>query len=165
VYCPGCGTVASTNQKFCGSCGLDLCLILKLVDEDRSVADSVRLQGESSAKKLHRMPMILWGIGSIVTGMVLMIVDGQFPQHNWIGIAGVLLILTGTLIAAYGAFSPRQQIKSPLLNSPPQPAILPQKEPMGMTSTVPLEAQQSITEIPARTLDSVVHKELHNVHE
>ncbi len=164
MYCPGCGTKASTNQQFCESCGLDLCLITQLVDEHSSVSDSVRLQGESGARKIHRMPMVLWGIGSIVTGMGLMIVDGQYPQHNWIGIAGVLLILTGTLTAAYGAFSPHRQIKSPLLNSPPQPAILPQKEPMGMRSAVPLEAHQSITEKPARTLDSVAHKE-QQVHE
>jgi hypothetical protein len=49
-------------------------------------------------------------------------------QDDWIGAVGVLLLVAGTLIAAYEVLSPRWQIKISLRTPLSQPAIMPPAE-------------------------------------
>ena len=44
MYCPTCGTEASTNQKFCRSCGMELQIIFQLVAKHVSATDPALLR-------------------------------------------------------------------------------------------------------------------------
>jgi hypothetical protein len=139
---------------------MDLRVISQMVAKYRSATDPALLPFESDTSLLNRMPTLLYsGIVSFIIGMALLAVGRQFPHLNWIGMIGVLLFLAGTLIVAYGMFSPLWQIKRSLGTHPSQPAILPQTEPTELASVRHLDAKPSVTEHTTRTLPPIIHKE------
>jgi hypothetical protein len=132
MYCPTCGTKASTDQKFCRSCGTELWVISQLVAKHISATDPVLLPAESEASMPRRRTTLLFsGIVSCIIGLALLVAD---KQDGWIGAVGVLLLVAGTLTAAYGVLSPRWQIKRSPRTPLPQPAILPPAESTGLAS-------------------------------
>ena len=160
MHCPTCRTEASGDQKFCRSCGMDLRVISQMVAEHLTATDPALLSFESDTSTLHRLPVLVFlGIVSLVIGMALLVAGKQFPHHTWIGLVGVLVLLAGILIAAYGVFSPLWQIKRPLRIPLSQPAKLPQAGPGGLASVSHLDAKPSVTEHTTRTLVPVIQKE------
>jgi hypothetical protein len=142
------------NQKFCRSCGRGLQIISQAVAKPLSTADSTESPVESEASKQRRMStLLLWGIAVFFAGMALLIVDKQFPHHDWIGLIGVFVLLLGAFVAVYGVLSPLRQIRSPS-RRPPQPAELPQAGLAALASATPLELIPSVTEHTTRTLES-----------
>lgn len=163
MHCPSCGTETSKNQKFCRSCGMGLQMISQAVAKHLSTADSSEPPVESEASKQRRMStLLLWGIAAFFVGMALIVVGKQFPHHDWIGLIGVLVLLLGAFVAAYGVISPLRQIRSPS-GRPPQPAELPQAEPTALASANSLEQIQSVTEHTTRTLEPSLRDKSHTV--
>jgi hypothetical protein len=153
MHCPGCGTETSRNQKFCRSCGIGLQMISQAVAKHLSTADSAESPVESEANKQRRMyTLVRLGIVAFFVGMALMVMGKQFPDHDWIGPIGVLVLLLGAFVATYGVLSLLRQITSPS-RKPPQPADLPQADPTALPSANPLELIPSITEHTTRTLE------------
>jgi hypothetical protein len=131
MHCLTCGTIASTDQKFCRSCGTELSVISQPVAKHLSATDPALL-AESDASKPHRTTALLFsGIVSCIIGLALLVAD---KQDDWIGAVGVLLLVAGTLTAVYEVLSPRWQIKISLRAPLPQPAILPPAESTGLAS-------------------------------
>jgi zinc ribbon protein len=132
MHCPTCGTIASTDQKFCRSCGTGLSVISQLVAKHLSATDPALLPAESDASKPRRRTTVLFsGIVSCIIGLALLVAN---KQDDWIGAVGILLLVAGTLTAAYGVLSPRWQIKRSPRTPLPQPAILPPAESTGLAS-------------------------------
>jgi hypothetical protein len=132
MYCPTCGTIASTDQKFCRSCGTELSVISQLVAKHLSATDPALLPAESDASKPRRTTNLLFlGIVYCIIGLALLVAD---KQGGWIGAVGVLLLVAGTLTAAYGALSPRWRTKISLRTPLAQPAIPPPAESAGLAS-------------------------------
>jgi hypothetical protein len=78
---------------------------------------------KSDASKPRRRTTLLFpGIVSCLIGLALLVAD---KQDDWIGAVGVLLLVAGTLTAAYEVLSPRWQKKISLRAPLAQPAILP----------------------------------------
>jgi hypothetical protein len=126
MHCPTCGTIASTDHKFCRACGTELSVISQLVAKHLSATDPALLPAESDASKPHRRAILLFsGIVSCIIGLALLVAN---KQDDWIGAVGVLLLVAGTLIAAYEVLSPRWQIKISLRTPLSQPAIMPPAE-------------------------------------
>ena len=104
MHCPTCGTIASTDQNFCRSCGTELSVISQLVAKHLSATDPALLPAESDASKPHLRTILLFsGIVSCIIGLALLVAD---KRDDWIGAVGVLLLVAGTLTAAYGVLSP-----------------------------------------------------------
>jgi len=153
MHCPSCGTETSKNQKFCRSCGIGLQMISQAVAKHLSTADSAESPVESEANKQRRMyTLARLGIVAFFVGMALMVMGKQFPDHDWIGLIGVLVLLLGAFVATYGVLSPLRQITSPS-RKPPQPADLPQADPTALPSANPIELIPSVTEHTTRTLE------------
>jgi zinc-ribbon domain len=132
MHCPTCGTKASTDQKFCRSCGTKLSVISQLVAKHPSATDLALLPVKSDASKPHRRTILLFlGIVSCIIGLALLVAD---KLDSWIGPVGVLLLVAGTLTAAYGVLSPRWQIKGSPRTPLPQLVILPPAESTGLAS-------------------------------
>jgi hypothetical protein len=131
MHCPICGTIASTDHKFCRSCGVKLSVISQLVAKHPSATDPAPLPAESDASKPHRRTILLFsGIVSCSIGLALLVAN---KQGDWIGAVGVLLLVAGTLLTAYVALSPRRQIKISLRTPLSQPAK-PPAESTGLAS-------------------------------
>jgi primosomal protein N' len=163
MHCPSCGTETSKTQKFCRSCGMGLQMISQAVAKHLSTADSAEPPVESEASKQRRMStLLLWGIAAFFVGIALIVVGKQFPHHDWIGLIGVLVLLLGAFVAAYGVISPLRQIRSPS-GRPPQPAELPQADPTALASANSLEQIQSVTEHTTRTLEPSLRDKSHTV--
>jgi protein-S-isoprenylcysteine O-methyltransferase Ste14 len=128
-------------------------MISQAVAKHLPTADSSEPPVESEAIKQRRMStLLLWGIAAVFVGVALIVVGKQFPDFDWIGLIGVLVLLLGAFVAAYGVISPLRQIRSPS-GRPPQPAYLPQTGPTAIVSTNPLEQIPSVTEHTTRTLE------------
>jgi uncharacterized membrane protein YcjF (UPF0283 family) len=129
-------------------------MIPQAVAKHLSTTDSAESPVESEASKQRRMStLLLWGIAALIVGLALLIVDKQFPHHDWIGLIGVLVLLLGVCIGAYGVLSNLRQMRSPS-RRPPQPAELPQAGLTVLASATPLELIPSVTEQTTRTLES-----------
>jgi hypothetical protein len=127
MHCLTCGTKASTDQNFCRSCGTELSVISQL-----GATDPALLPAESDVSKPHRTINLLFlGIVSCIIGLVLLVAN---EQGDWIGAVGVLLLVAGTLTAAYEVLPPRWQVKISLRAPLAQPAILPPAESTGLAS-------------------------------
>jgi hypothetical protein len=66
IYCPGCGAEASTVQKFCRSCGMELKVISQLVTEHFG---KVTEASENSRKGIERLGKII----SLASGSMLIL--------------------------------------------------------------------------------------------
>jgi hypothetical protein len=142
---------------------MDLQMISQAVAKHLSAADSAESPVESEASKVRRMStLLLWGIAAFIMGMALIVVDKQFPDHDWIGLIGVLVLLLGAFVATYGVLSPLRQITSPSRN-PPQTAELPQAAPTALASANSLEQIPSVTEHTTRTLEPSLRDKSHTV--
>jgi zinc-ribbon domain len=162
MYCPGCGTETSENQKFCRSCGMGLQMISQAVAKHLSTADSSGPPVEREASKLRRMSTLLWGMAAVFVGMALIVVGKQFPYYDWIGLIGVLVLLLGAFVATYGILSHLRQITSPSRN-PHRPAEPPRADPTALASANPLEQIPSVTEDTTRTLEPLLSDKSHTV--
>ena len=138
-------------------------MISQAVAKHLSAADSAESPVKSDASKLRRMStLLLWGIAAFIMGMALIVVDKQFPDHDWIGLIGVLVLLLGAFVATYGVLSPLRQITSPS-RRPRQSAELPQADPTALASANPLELIPGITEHTTRTLEPSLRDKSHTV--
>jgi hypothetical protein len=128
-------------------------MISQAVAKHLSTADSAESLVESEANKQRRMSTLArLGIVAFFVGMALMVMCKQFPDHDWVGLIGVLVLLLGAFVATYGVLSPLRQITSPSRKSP-QPADLPQADPTALPSANPIELIPSVTEHTTRTLE------------
>jgi protein-S-isoprenylcysteine O-methyltransferase Ste14 len=142
---------------------MGLQMISQAVAKHLSTADSSEPPVESEASKQRRMSiLLLWGIAAFIIGIALIVVGKQFPHHDWIGLIGVLVLLLGAFVAAYGILSPPRQITSPSRN-PPRPAELTQADPTTLASANSLEQIPSVTEHTTRTLEPSLRDKSHTV--
>ena len=162
MHCPGCGTEASKNQKFCRSCGMGLQMISQAVAKHLSTADFSGPPVEREAIKQRRMSTLLWGMAAVFVGMALIVVGKQFPDHDWIGLIGVLVLLLGAFVATYGILSPPRQKTSPSRN-PPRPAELPRADPKALASANSLEQIPNVTEHTTRMLEPSLRDKSHTI--
>ena len=114
-------------------------MISQAVAKHLPAADSAESPVESEANKQRRMStLVRWGIVAFFVGMALMVMGKQFPDFDWIGLIGILVLLLGAFVATYGILSPPRQKTSPSRN-PPRPAELPQADPTAPVSANSLE--------------------------
>jgi len=108
MYCPNCSTEASTDQKFCRTCGMELHAVAELVSSQSSTA-----RPESPARggfQTRRRAMIIWGLiltfGSVGVGSALKILGkenihpaGEFTPY--VSVIFLLLAFVGMVLMSY----------------------------------------------------------------
>ena len=113
MYCPNCSAEASTDQKYCRGCGMQL----------QAVAQLVRSQGDLSTPERApqtdpgRQPtMLLWGrfimLASVALGASIKLLgkEGARPAGDWtpfIGVALLLAVLIGMGMICYPLLAPK----------------------------------------------------------
>lgn len=77
MYCPNCSAEASTEQKFCRSCGMELEAVAGLIHEQSPMVQPKRA-GESTA---HLKAFVIWGLiimfGAVAVGASLKILGKE----------------------------------------------------------------------------------------
>lgn len=121
MFCPKCSTKASTEQKFCRSCGMELQPVADLVRNDNS-GQKPEHKAEPAFDK-RRRAMLIWGciilFGSVAVGASLKILakEGIRPAGDFTPYLSVLALLMvffamGMMcLATLGSISPRRRLR------------------------------------------------------
>ena len=119
MYCPNCSTQASSDQKFCRLCGMDLQAVSKLIvgqsglKKMAGTGDEVDEQTQMKRDRLMRLGFITM-MSSLVVGCLILIFAGLDKYFRGIadlipfviGIAGMLLF-AGVLTMTYSTWLPK----------------------------------------------------------
>jgi hypothetical protein len=105
MHCPNCGKQTSLDQKFCRSCGMKLETSAKALAEHLSVTGFDKSAAQADEKLLlsRLYKMLLWGIIAFISGLALLAVG---KDYRIISVMGLLIMLAGVLVSAYGVLSP-----------------------------------------------------------
>jgi hypothetical protein len=157
MYCPNCSTEASTEQKFCRSCGMEL----------QAVADLIRDQSPMVKPKSHQKPtfearqraMLIWGFiitfGAAAVGASLKILAkesihpaGEFTPY--VSVLAVVAAIFGMGLMCY----PFLQMMSDNARSRRPP--LPKPQPtIKLRSVLLPEEQPSVTDQTTEFLEEI----------
>ena len=138
MYCPNCSAEASTEQKFCRSCGMELEPVAALINEQ-----SPMVQSKSDRGSIVRLKaMVTWGLiitfGAAAVGASLKILGkenihpfGEFTPY--VSVVAVIAAILGMGLLCY-PFLQQMWIKSksrkPALKKPPLTIkLLPDEQP------------------------------------
>lgn len=97
MYCPGCATKISLDQKFCRSCGLGLEKIVQSLEEQLPTKLDESLQDRKNRlERLGVAALSIFGIGALsiflyTVGYKLMLTQGKFVAA--LGVLALLVIL------------------------------------------------------------------------
>lgn len=82
MYCPNCSTEASTGQKFCRSCGMELQAVAELISGQSDVAKPERPKGEFLNERQRAMLILgmIMTLGAVAVGSSLKILGKEHIQ-------------------------------------------------------------------------------------
>src|ERR1041384_5418174 len=136
MHCPSCGKPATTDQQFCRACGMSLETVGKLVAKHTgspAVAQAKLERGEAERAIVRSMfNWMIWGMLLVGIGVVMVVINKNFPIGYWFRLLSSLLVLGGMGIATGGVLNavrrgtlPRSQPDTNELPTSPIPAELP----------------------------------------
>lgn len=120
MYCPKCSTEASTEQKFCRACGMELQAVAELVQSDNSSQKPDRK--DESGLQMRNRALFIWGcvamFGAGAVGAALKVLGkegirpaGEFtPYVLALAVMAALFGMGLICLASLGA-SPRRGLK------------------------------------------------------
>jgi hypothetical protein len=114
MHCPDCGTRATTNQKFCRSCGFSLEKVAQLLTEQSSLTASSQLSDDDVAQAQRRLKklegwlclgaggLLITVVGAAIWGIIqnLIIEEGEVLPGILL-IAFMLIVVTIAFSASY----------------------------------------------------------------
>ena len=129
MHCPGCGKPATTDQQFCRACGMSLETVGKLVAKHTGspAAVQAKLDKAEAEKALVRSMFnwMIWGMVLVGIGVVMVVVNKNFPIGDWfrflgslLGIGGMGVMTAGVLNAARRGTLPSRREPAQLSGSP-----------------------------------------------
>ena len=150
MHCPNCGTQASSAQRFCRSCGLELHAIQQIVARQLSEAKPTSRPGEQAARLAWQL---FSGVVLMFAGAGVLALEKRHVFGAPAGLIGLLLTMGGPLLALHAVLAP--------LLYPQKSAHrkLQSVEPLAADTTSKLaltpgaEAVLSVTEHTTRTLE------------
>lgn len=156
MHCPNCGTQASSAQRFCRSCGLELHDIQQLVARQLSGAEPARNQ--AAAQRARIAWQMFSGVVVMFAGAALLALEKRYFFGAPAGLIGLLLTIGGPLLALHAALTPLLYPQKSLRQKP-QPTDLPAADTTSKLALSPgAEPVLSVTEHTTRTLEPVVAK-------
>ena len=138
MYCPNCSAEASTEQKFCRSCGMELQAVAGLIKDQSPMVQPERAQKAAANFKA----MVIWGFiimfGAVAVGASLKILSKENIQPlgaatPYVSVIALIAAFLGMALLCY-PFLAQTWIK-PLSRKPafdkPKPTIklLPDEQP------------------------------------
>ena len=142
MYCPNCSAEASTEQKFCRSCGMELQAVAGLIKDQSPMVQPERAQKAAADFKA----MVIWGFiimfGAVAVGASLKILSkdnihplGEFTPY--VSVIALIAAIFGMGLLCY-PFLAQAWVKPP----PRKPAL---DKPKPTIKLLP-EEQPSVTE-------------------
>lgn len=123
MYCPNCSTEASTEQKFCRSCGMELQAVSQLIAGQSELQRPAELSSPDKPARDRRNKLAMYGtmivMSSLVVGSLLLVFAGLnkfYPGMSdliplVLGVSGVLLF-SGAALIVYSTFLPKESTSS-----------------------------------------------------
>lgn len=160
MYCPNCSSKASTEQKFCRSCGMELQAVAELIrDQTPMVKPESPHQPTFEARQ---RAMLIWGLiitlGAAAAGASLKILGkenihpaGEFTP--WVSVVAVVAAIFGMGLMCYPFLQTtwgKSSSRKPALPKPEstiklQPALLSEEQPTITEHTTEfLEASEAL---------------------
>jgi hypothetical protein len=155
MYCPNCSTEATTEQKFCRTCGMELHAVAELISEQSPTVKPLSQQNTTLAAR--QRAMLIWGFiitfGAAGVGASLKILakDGIHPAGEFTPYVNVIAVLA--------AFFGMGLMCYPFLQMMPRntrsrrPAPTPQST-IKLTPVLLAEEQPSVTEQTTEFLEA-----------
>jgi hypothetical protein len=138
MYCPNCGTEATTDKKFCRSCGTDLITVSRVLTGQLQVVEPGSSAGQSALPWYSQRRgaakagfIAFWG--GILLAAMFGIVGSAFEEvnrpfgllvQNFVGLGG-LVVLFGIGLMLYSLFLPKAKAQS----QPPPQTRFPNSQP------------------------------------
>ena len=123
MYCPNCSTEASTEQKFCRSCGMELQAVSQLIAGQSELQRPAEVPGLKEPEQGKRDKLMMYGtmiiMSSLVVGSLLLVFAGLnkfYPGMSdliplVLGVSGMLLF-GGSALVVYSSFLPKDSTSS-----------------------------------------------------
>jgi len=109
MHCPNCGKPATVDQQFCRACGMSLETVGKLVARHTGSPAAAQAKSERAvAEKVIVRSMftwMMWGMFIVGIGVVMVVVNKNFPIGDWFRLLGSLLAIGGTGVMIGGVFN------------------------------------------------------------
>ena len=155
MFCPGCGSKNSIDQRFCRNCGLNLeasskSLVAQVPEGDRAALEISERRLERFGEFAFGGLIVVVGFGALVLLYAVlekMVLSGDRP---WAGIMLMAFIILATLSLAYVVF--RESLNEKRKSMGVQPASIPEIEAAQITGRL-LEERQ-FEPIPSATEDT-----------
>jgi hypothetical protein len=164
MYCPNCSAEASTEQKFCRSCGMELLAVAELI---RDQTPMVRPEtSEEPTVQARQRAMLIWGLiltfGAAAAGASLKILgkEGIHPAGEftpYVSVIAVVAAIFGMGLMCYPFLQQtwgKPKSRKPLLQKPEptiklRPALLSEEHPSVTEFTTEfLEASEAQAKAP-----------------
>src|SRR5262249_3087303 len=148
MHCPNCGKPATSDQQFCRACGMGLETVSKLVARHTGspVTAQTRSERAEAEKAVVRsmFTWMMWGMLIVGIGVVMVVVNKNFPIGDWFRLLGSLLTIGGTGVMIGGVLNAVRRGTLPSRRKPDQLAGLPDTNELP-TDRLPAELP-SVTE-------------------
>jgi len=109
MHCPNCGKVATPDQQFCRSCGMNLESVGKLVAEHSSAISPSQTKIEKARAEqeiVRRMfTSLMIGMAILGFGVFLLVVNKSFRLGMPVSLLASFLLLGGTGYAAFAVLN------------------------------------------------------------
>ena len=124
MHCPNCGKPATTDQQFCRACGMSLETVGKLVAKHTGTPAiaQAKLDRADAEKAIVRSMFnwMIWGMLLVLIGVIMIVVNKNFPIGNWFRLLSSLLVLGGMGLATGGVLNAVRRGTLPSRREPDQ---------------------------------------------
>jgi|ERR1043165_190786 hypothetical protein len=145
MHCPNCGKPATADQQFCRACGMSLETIGKLVAKHTGTPETaqVKLDRAEAEKAVVRsmFTWMMWGMLLVGIGVVMVVINKNFPIGNWfrllgalMGVGGMGVMTGGVLNAVRRGTLPSRREPDHLSGSPDTNELLANRTPAELPS-------------------------------
>ena len=147
MHCPNCGKPATADQQFCRACGMSLETVGKLVAKHTGspAAVQAKLDKAEAEKAVVRSMFnwMIWGMLIVGIGVVMFVVNKNFPIGDWFRLLGSLLAIGGMGLMVGGVLNAVRRGTLPSRREPDQLA--------GPVDTNELSTNRIPAELPSIT--------------
>jgi len=124
MHCPNCGKPATADQQFCRACGMSLETVGKLVAKHTGspAAMQAKLDRAEAEKAVVRSMFnwMIWGMLIVGIGVVMFVVNKNFPIGDWFRLLGSLLAIGGMGLMVGGVLNAVRRGTLPSRREPDQ---------------------------------------------
>lgn len=118
MHCPNCGIQTSIDQKFCRTCGMSLTAVAEAMVAHQAAAGSDTPLVENDKRENDKRALRRMGFGMFLAIVIMFIgagvlgVNKRMFHSDLVWLLGLIMVLAGTIGAAYAVISPLWQQRS-----------------------------------------------------